>query len=245
MEITKCYKVGSLIIIDPLQLIYLKQRYEKKYGEFISEYEKMPFYLKKHYKKDFKKISKQMKAFEKAIKKGLNDKNLASLKDLKRWDWKTKYVDTVIKLKEGVFYFKEFYVFTSSYDDAYVPFSSEIEMEKIIPPLPRISKVVSVKKEEDNRFIFVFETNNGKYLEKFVFKVKLEENLCWCIGEVESFKTEKPNHYVKFNHRYKKELFQKVLNRKIDLAMLNVGYLAKINLPIISNSYVIKYENII
>lgn len=235
MEITKCYKVGNYIIIDPLQLVYLKQCYETKYGKFISEYEKIPFYFKKHYKKDFIKISKQMKAFEKAIKKGLNEKKLASLKDLKQMDWKTKYVDTVIKLKEGVFYFKEFYVFTSSYNDAYVPCSSEIEMEKIIPPVPHISKVVSVKKEEENLFLFVFETNNGKYQEKFLFKVKLERDLCWNIQEVESFKTEKPNHYVKFNHRYKKELFQQVLKQRIQLALLNLGHFTTLNLPIISN----------
>ena len=86
MEIAKCYKVGNYIIIDPLQLVYLNKLYRKKYGKFISEYEKMPFYLKKRYKKDFKNISKQIKAFDKAIKKGLNDKKLASLKDLKRLD---------------------------------------------------------------------------------------------------------------------------------------------------------------
>jgi len=197
MQITKCYKVGNHIIIDPLQLIYLNKLYRQKYAKFIFEYEMMPTYFKKCYQEDVKNLSKQMKKINQAIEKGLSDTQLVSLKELKKLKGKSRFPDKVIQTKDGIFYFKndEHHVLNEA--EKYIEFVSEEDVENNTPKVPTVSNLISVKKEENN-YVFEFETKDKGSKDRWRFEVTLENNVCWCINTIGSNSSSNLGLYVYF-----------------------------------------------
>jgi len=197
MEITKCYKIGDHIIIDPLQLIYLNKLYKRKYAKSIFQYEMMPTYFKKNYQEDVKNLSKQMKAINQAIEKGLSDKRLVSLKELKKLNGKSRFPDKVIETKDGVFYFKNEKHYVLNEAEKYIEFVSEEDVENNTPKVPTVSNLISVKKEENN-YVFEFETKDKRSKDRWKFEVTLENNVCWCINTIGSNSSSNIGLYVYF-----------------------------------------------
>jgi len=217
MEPTKCYSVGGYIITDFAQLQYGINKMNKflkteKNEESIAYYQRV------------------ISSFEKAIEEGLDDNYLLSINEI-QGEW-TQFPDAIIQTKEGLFFYPAEQVLPFDKKDCYQQISSVDEIINKIPSFPSIKKIIQIEKEFDMyRFDFMINNNEGKTACEI--KASLKEDRYWCIENANCFSFSQEANYFSNNITFKKEIFQRLLNRRIDFLFLGFGNLVATKLPII------------
>jgi len=221
MKPTKCYNVGGYVITEFAQLQYGIDKMKKllqteENEESIAHYQR------------------GISSFEKAIKERLDDGYLLSINEI-QGEW-TQFPDAIIQTKEGLFFYPAEQILPFDKEDQYQKISS---VDTVIDKIPSFPKIKKIEEIFDNNEIYkmncIIESDEGE--KRCQIKASLEKGNYWCIVNVNCVGLDQEDVYFGANNTFKKEIFQRVLERRIDFIFLGYGYLVANKLPIIVDIY--------